>query len=119
MCYRYAHVFFSEIFLPFLQLNGEEEDGSDVESAPARDDRHSEGQNLNNSERDLDEGGRASKRRSDEGLGLKDELDFEAERESGEEDGEEGEEGMYTFHTVLYWFLCFHLFHVFSSQKGQ
>ncbi|XP_068213133.1 zinc finger CCCH domain-containing protein 18-like isoform X20 [Palaemon carinicauda] len=34
-----------------------------------------------------------SKRRSDDSLGLRDELDFEAERESGEDDGEEGEEG--------------------------
>ncbi|XP_066950142.1 zinc finger CCCH domain-containing protein 18-like isoform X6 [Macrobrachium rosenbergii] len=39
------------------------------------------------------EGATKSKRRSDESLGLRDELDFEAERESGEEDGEEGEEG--------------------------
>lgn len=101
-----CHTFsFCQIFLPLPQLNGEEEEGSDAESAPAREERHREGQNLNGSERDPDEGGRASKRRSDEGLGLKDELDFEAERESGEEDGEEGEDGKF-YHVLLY----FHIF---------
>lgn len=42
---------------------------------------------------DEDRGKPSSKRRSDEGLGVRDELDFEAERESGEEEAEEGEEG--------------------------
>ncbi|XP_064101845.1 zinc finger CCCH domain-containing protein 18-like [Macrobrachium nipponense] len=52
---------------------------------------------LGNEDEQKDEqeaqGATKSKRRSDESLGLRDELDFEAERESGEEDGEEGEEG--------------------------
>lgn len=107
------HVSFCSISLPPQQLNGEEEDGSDGESAPTRDDR----QNLNGSERDLDDGGRASKRRSDEGLGLKDELDFEAERESGEEDGEEGEEGMHGFHILPFCLYIFIFFFLYFPKK--